>query len=268
MKTFLKWAGNKSQIKELISKHIDARNSSFIEPFVGSCAISLNIEAKNYILNDINPDLINLYKTILSDDSFVEYAKSFFIDENNSSEQYYKFRKLFNETKDVRLKSALFIYLNKHTFNGLCRYNKNGQFNSPYGRYKKPYFSEKEIIDFKTKFKNASFDCQDFRETMLKAKKNDVIYCDPPYVAISKTSNFTSYTKDGFNQKDQQDLMNLAEKLRKKGVTVIISNHDTAESRELYKDANKIESFEVQRYISCIGVNRNRANELLAVYSA
>lgn len=266
MKTFLKWAGNKSQIKELISKHIEP-NCKFIEPFAGSCAISLNIDAKSYLLSDINPDLINLYNTIkVQGKEFIQYARSFFTVENNSKNRYYELRTLFNTTVDIRLKSALFIYLNKHTFNGLCRYNKSGEFNSPFGYYKDPYFPEDEILLFKEKLKKAVFKCQDFRKTMSEAKKGDIIYCDPPYFILSKTSNFTTYFKDGFTEKDQYDLMELAEKLREKGAKIIISNQETEQSRELYKTANLFEKFKVQRCISCKGEKRERANELLVVY--
>lgn len=265
MKTFLKWAGNKSQIKDQILKHVQ-KDCRFIEPFAGSCAISLNIDAKDYLITDINADLINLYNTIMMDKDFVEYAKSFFTEGNNIKDQYYQLRNLFNQTKDTRLKSALFIYLNKHSFNGLCRYNQKGLFNSPFGYYKKPYFPEKEIIIFKNKLSKATFKIQDFRKTFSECKLGDVVYCDPPYVPISATANFTNYSAGGFSSQDQKDLKDLASDLKSKGIKVIISNHDTLFSQDMYKDADIIEAFSVQRYISCVGANRNRVNEILAVY--
>jgi len=267
MKTFLKWAGNKSQIKNIIIKHIEP-DCRFVEPFAGSCAISLNINAKKYLITDINADLINLFITIIDDKDFIEYAKSFFTPENNNSEKYYELRSLFNTATDIRLKSALFIYLNKHTFNGLCRYNAKGGFNSPFGKYKSSYFPEKEILSFRKKMKHAVFKCQDFRITMKECKKGDVVYCDPPYMPVSKTANFTSYAKGNFTFKDQEDLLKEAVRLKNRGVKVIISNHDNEISKKLYGKADFIEEFSVQRYISCIGEKRERANELLAVYYA
>ena len=228
--------------------------------------IYLDVDAKNYIISDINNDLITLYKTVIADDSFIEYAKSFFDVKNNTQEKFYELREIFNLTKDQRLKSALFIYLNRHGFNGLCRYNSKGGFNVPFGKYKAPYFPEKEMLDFRDKLKKAKFLCQDFRKTMASAKKGDVVYCDPPYIPLSKTSNFTSYVQDGFNKQDQIDLMNMAQDLREKGVKIIISNHNNKFSQNLYSGANLIEEFEVQRYISCIGEKRSRAGEVLAVY--
>ena len=122
------------------------------------------------------------------------------------------------------------------------------------------------MLDFRDKLKKAKFLCQDFRKTMASAKKGDVVYCDPPYIPLSKTSNFTSYVQDGFNKQDQIDLMNIAQGLREKGVKIIISNHNNEFSQNLYSGANLIEEFEVQRYISCIGEKRSRAGEVLAVY--
>lgn len=265
MKPFLKWAGNKNTIKDFIIKHID-NNCSFVEPFAGSCAISLNIDAKNYMISDVNSDLINLYQIIINDETFIDYCQSFFVETNNNQEKYYEFRNLFNTTNDIKLKSALFIYLNKHTFNGLCRYNKKGQFNSPFGIYKSPYFPKNELILFKDKLKNASFKCQDFVTTMKESKNGDTIYCDPPYVELTKTASFTTYSKDGFNFKQQEELKDITEYLRKNDRKIIISNHSTEETKELYKNANIIEEFDVQRNISCNGKTRKKVKELLAIY--
>lgn len=265
MKPFLKWAGNKTQIKDIIKKYIQT-DKRFIEPFAGSCAISLSIDAKDYLICDTNQDLINLYTTILKKQDFIEYAESFFIKENNKKEKYYELRETFNNSNNKILKSALFIYLNKHTYNGLCRYNQKGQFNTPFGSYVKPYFPKKEMLFFKKKFSNATFKIQDFRQTMQQAQKGDIVYCDPPYSPISQTTNFTTYTKNGFSIKDQQDLMHWAEKLRTNDIKVIISNHDTQDTRELYKTANIIDEFKVQRYISCTGEKRQKVGELIAVY--
>ncbi len=265
MKPFLKWAGSKNQIKDIIKNYVKTDNL-FIEPFAGSCAISLSVDAGSYLICDTNADLINLYKITIKQKDFIQYAESFFTPENNKKEKYYELRELFNKSNDKILKSALFIYLNKHTYNGLCRYNKKSEFNSPFGSYTKPYFPKQELLFFRQKFINARFKEQDFRETMRQAKSGDVVYCDPPYTPISQTANFTTYTKDGFYEKDQQDLMQMAEKLREKGVKIIISNHSTKDTRELYKTADIIDEFEVRRYISCTGEKRKKVGELIAVY--
>lgn len=262
VKTFLKWAGNKSSIKhEIISKIGNPKR--LIEPFCGSCAIALNVDAKEYLLSDINSDLINTYKMLIQESDFIAFAESFFTPENNTKERFYELRELFNTTSDIKLKSALFIYLNRHAYNGLCRYNKDGKFNVPFGRYKRVYFPEQEMVYFRAKLKNATFLCADFRDVMKMAQDGDIIYCDPPYVPLSETASFTNYASSGFSLKDQQDLAYLALELSKKGIRVIISNHDTTITQNLYSKA-VCESLSVQRYISC--KERKKASEILAVY--
>ena len=263
MKPFLKWAGNKYQIIDKVKDAIGEECSTLIEPFVGSCSVFLNTNFKNYILCDINADLINLYTTLQEEkDNFVYYSKEFFL--KNSSDEYYELRSKFNSSLSTREKSALFIYLNRHCFNGLCRYNKSGGFNVPYGKYKNPYFPEKELLFFieKASNKNVEFKCQSFEETMKIKKKNSIFYIDSPYVPLNQISNFTSYSSDRFGNKEHELLVSLIEKQKNK---VVASNHDTDYSRKLYKSADKIIELEVNRFISANG-NRDKAKELIAIY--
>lgn len=187
--------------------------------------------------------------------------------ENNTPERYYELRQEFNMTGNRRKKAALFVYLNKHCYNGLCRYNSAGQFNTPFGRYRKPYFPEKEMLYFWQKAQNAVFLCCDFRESMAMAEPGDVVYCDPPYVPLSDTANFTSYSSEGFGPEEQRALAREAERLAGLGIPVLLSNHDTEFTRAIYASA-RIISFGVQRYISCDGQNRGKAAEVLALFGA
>lgn len=267
MKPFLKWAGNKYQIIERI-KDVLPDGGRLIEPFVGSGAVFLNTEYRRYLLADNNADLINLYQIIKAEgDDFIDYARKLFTPKNNSEKVFYLFRDKFNSSQNPRLKSALFIYLNKHGFNGLCRYNLKGEFNVPFGRYKKPYFPEIEMVEFHKRAQKAIFMCADFVKTMKSAKAGDVVYCDPPYVPLSATSNFTSYSAGGFGQEQQLMLALLAEELANRGVTVVISNHNTEFVLKAYANA-QISKFDVQRFISCDGANRGKASEVLAVFKA
>ena len=109
------------------------------------------------------------------------------------------------------------------------------------------------------------FTTKDFREIMNNAKTGDVIYCDPPYVPLTKTANFTSYSSNGFTIKDQEDLALIAYNLALKGIPVIISNHETTNILNLY-DKAKIYKFHVRRTISCIGEKRNKVKEIIAVF--
>lgn len=262
---FLKWAGNKYRILDKILKHLP-QGKRLVEPFVGSGAVFLNSQYHRYLLAETNPDLINLYRIIKEDGpEFIEFARRYMDLKNNNPNRYYALRELFNETDDVWTKSALFIYLNRHGYNGLCRYNKSWQFNVPFGTYKKPYYPEEQLRHFHSISQNARFACQDFRHTMQKAKYGDVIYCDPPYAPLSETANFTHYGGTGFDTTDQEDLVAHARDCQARGIPVIISNHDTTYTRELYQDA-KLKGFRVTRTISRDGATRKRVKELIALY--
>lgn len=200
-------------------------------------------------------------------DDFIQYCKTFFTPASNRENKYYEFRDEFNETRDKRRKSALFLYLNKHCYNGLCRYNKKGRFNTPFGLHKKPRLPVDEMRGFVTAAQNTTFLHAGFSDSMRLARKGDVVYCDPPYAPLSKTAYFTDYHSGGFSWDDQLLLARNARKLADKGIQVVISNHKTPEVCELYKNAGaRINSFKVQRHISCDGNNRQKADEILAVF--
>lgn len=267
IKPFLKWAGNKYRIIDRI-KALLPPGERLIEPFAGAAAVFLNTNYKENLITDTNADLINLFNLIKYDGKeFIDYCRSFFSAENNQESQYYKLRDTFNATKDQQLKAALFLYLNRHGYNGLCRYNLKGKFNTPFGQYKKPYFPEHEMKLFAQKAKTATFKVADFRQVMKNAKSGDVCYLDPPYIAISETSNFTSYSAGGFSYKDQLELAGLAKQLAKKGIPVLVSNHATEFTLNAYSSA-KIERFDVRRFISCDGDNRAMVGEVLALFDA
>ncbi|MCL6634063.1 MAG: Dam family site-specific DNA-(adenine-N6)-methyltransferase, partial [Alicyclobacillus herbarius] len=252
MKPFLKWAGGKHRIVERIRARLP-QGKRLIEPFVGSGAVFLNTDFEEYVLADINPDLIQVYATLKQHgQDFISYCKELFTDANNTPERYYELRSEFNETQDPWRKSALFVYLNRHGYNGLCRYNSSGGFNVPFGRYKRPYFPEQEMKFFSQKLQVATLQCADFRQVMEEAVVGDVIYCDPPYVPLSATSNFTDYAADGFTTRDQADLARLATQLGERGIPVLISNHATEFTTAAYAAA-EVEHFPVRRTISCDG---------------
>ena len=264
-KPVLKWAGGKHRLADRIKSTLPNGNR-LIEPFVGSGAIFINTNYAENLLTDTNPDLINVFLHLQKEgQEFIDFCKSLFIVGNNTETQFYKLREEFNNTIDVRQKSAIFVYLNRHCFNGLCRYNSKGGFNVPFGRYSSPAIPEKDMFSFYEKSQNAIFEVADFRVTMEKAVYGDVVYCDPPYVPLSDTSSFTAYSKGGFGINEQNDLAEMAKKLQSKGITVVISNHDTVFTNDVYRTAEIIK-FDVQRFISSDTKNRNAVGELLAVF--
>lgn len=266
-RAFLKWAGGKYTLSDTINKLLPD-GKCLIEPFIGAGSIFLNSDYDEYILNDINADLINLYKIVQQTPvKFIEDASLLFNQTNNTAEAYYHLRKEFNSTTDKYYRSLLFLYMNRHGYNGLCRYNKSGGYNVPFGKYKKPYFPREELEYFSDKSAKATFVCQGYRSIIDNAQDNDVIYCDPPYVPLSATSSFTSYSGNGFGLDEQADLANAAEEIIKKVKTsVLISNHDTIWTRKIYEHADKIKSIQVARTISQKGGGRKKVSELLALY--
>ncbi|MCW8901404.1 MAG: Dam family site-specific DNA-(adenine-N6)-methyltransferase [Gammaproteobacteria bacterium] len=263
----LKWPGGKYKLLDRVYKTLTP-GKRLIEPFAGSCVVSLNAPYQRFLINDKNTDVINFYKCIKNDkNEFIEYAKKYFNEKYNNKDEYYFLRDEFNSTTDIIYKSAILLYISRHGYNGLLRYNLSGQVNVPMGQYKKPYFPEKEMQKFIQLSKKSSFQNKDFELIMRKAEKGDVVYCDPPYVPLSTTANFTTYSSGGFNNHDQERLVRVAEEISAKGVNVLISNHATSYTRKLYSNAQRSE-FLVRRMISCNGKNRNNVREILASYPA
>lgn len=267
MKPFLKWAGNKYGIIDHI-RGLLPKGDRLIEPFIGSGAVFLNTNYASALLADNNSDLISLYKILQKEqESFISYCATFFTEENNTATAYYRLREEFNNTSNKRRKAALFLYLNRHGYNGLCRYNSKGKYNVPMGKYSSPYFPVEEMRSFYKHAKRAQFQTADFRAIMSHAKIGDVVYCDPPYVPLSNTANFSQYSALGFGRHEQDELARLAEKLAMRGIPVIISNHDTSYTVRTYQKA-ALTRLSVRRLISSNGQNRGKAKELLAFFKA
>lgn len=268
MKPFLKWAGAKTKLVGSLKPVLPAGAFRLVEPFVGAGAVFLNSGYGANVLCDSNADLIFVYRILQRDgDSFVTRCQGLFTPKNNSAERFYELRAEFNAGANPERRAALFVYLNRHCYNGLCRYNQKGVFNTPFGRYTKPYFPGCEMKEFARKLQKAEVVAQDFRATFLKVQRGDVVYCDPPYIPLSATANFTGYASGGFSAKDQADLASCCVNAAKAGATVIISNHDSPLARTLYQAASSIIPVQVTRTISCDGENRGKVNELIAVFA-
>lgn len=264
-RAFLRWAGGKYPLLDDIKRHLP-QGECLVEPFVGAGSVFLNTDFSRYILADINSDLISLYNIVKSrTDEYVQASRELFVPETNQSEVYYQFRTEFNASQDPFRRAVLFLYLNRFGYNGLCRYNLRGEFNVPFGRYKKPYFPEAELYHFAEKAQNAEFHCLSYEECMERADINSVVYCDPPYAPLSATANFTAYHTNSFSPKEQAHLAEMAEKLVSKQIPVLISNHDTPDTREWYRAAKHFQ-VKVRRSISSNGGTRKKVNELLALY--
>ncbi len=264
-RSFLKWAGNKYHCLEPILGVLP-EGARLIEPFAGSAVVFMNTNYSSYLLAEDNPDLIRLYQCIQKEGlPFIEYCQHWFQPKHNHADPYYQFRNKFNQLRQSRQRAALFLYLNRHGYNGLCRYNASGYYNVPFGRYQKPYFPYQELLRFHRKSQQAIFIHSDFRKTFALAQPGDVLYCDPPYVPLHQTSNFSAYTGKKFTETEQISLIECTLAAVDRGMTVIISNHDTPWTRHHYADA-EITSFPVRRLINCKSNHRSPVQELLAVF--
>jgi len=268
MRSALKWAGGKKKVVHEIASLLPKRGKKrLVDPFVGGGSVFLNLDYEEYLLVDMNQDLINLFNIIKNQPiEFIAEAQKFFNGNNNQPETYYELRSQFNQSDDPYERSLLFLYLNRHGYNGLCRYNKSGGYNVPFGRYKRPYFPKDELKYFSEKAQKATFLQGDFETTFSQLKANDVVYCDPPYSPINPTSNFTAYAGNSFTDEDQKRLVNCAEIARSKGIPTLISNHYVDFTRKLYNEASKQKFFQVQRSISQKGKERVKVKEVLALY--
>lgn len=272
IKSPIKWAGGKTRVMPQLLKYLP-KAECLIEPFVGSGTVFMNTEYRHYVLCDSNPSLINFF-IVLRDNTeqLIASARSRF-GHGNNKETYYSERKFFNhlvrdaEEGSALISAALFLYLNRHCFNGLYRVNAYGEFNVPFGRYKEPYFPEAEMRLFAEKARDtkALFLCNDFRSSIPYIAKNRPdagIYCDPPYIPSSKTANFTAYGKP-FTLDDHRTLVaTLLNAHCLHRTRAVISNSDTPETREIYSAFN-LHAFSVRRSVSA--KSRDMAGEVIGV---
>lgn len=264
-KSYLKYAGSKARIIDSIVSAIGDVKGTLIEPFVGSGTVALNVDAPHYILNDINFDVISSHIEVCNNpEGLIEELSTLY---DRGRADYYEIRDLFNSrTQSTLWDSAAFIYMNKHGFNGMCRYNSSGRFNIPVGKSKTIHHPGEEILNFGKKLKDAEFLNKSFEKMFDLAEEGDVLYCDPPYVPASATLSDINYTGEGFSFEQQQQLADLALEASKRGVRCVVSNHDIPVTRKLYEHADDIYEVEVFRSIS--SGKRGTVKELIAIYEA
>lgn len=263
---FLKWAGGKRQLLPEIRKYIPEKYTAYYEPFVGGGAVLFDVQPKNAVVNDSNPELINVYEVIRTN---VEALITELKNHKNNEEHFYKIRELdrsndFGKLNNIQ-KAARIIYLNKTCYNGLFRVNSQGQFNVPFGRYKNPEFVNEIILRAVSNYLNSTnitFLNEDFESPLKKVKKGSFVYFDPPYDPVSDTSSFTGYTLDGFDSEEQKRLKETCDSLNKKGCKFLLSNSATNFIIDLYREYT-IEIVKVGRAINSVASKRGKIDEVL-----
>ncbi|ECP8217460.1 Dam family site-specific DNA-(adenine-N6)-methyltransferase [Salmonella enterica] len=263
---FLKWAGGKYSLLPELERLIPA-GKRLIEPFVGGGSVFLNSDKhERFLLADINADLINLYQmlAIVPDSVIAEAMKAF--RHLNDAENYTAIREAFNAWQlNAIERAAAFLYLNRHCFNGLMRYNLDGFFNVGWGKYKAPYFPEKELMAFRKKSSACVFMNAGFERTLRLAGDGDVVYCDPPYEPMPGTAGFTSYASGGFSWDSQVALAESCVAAHQRGAKVFISNSTAPRVIELYeRHGFTLHRVNARRSISSKGSTRETANDIVA----
>lgn len=274
IKSPIKWAGGKTRVMPQLLKHLP-KADCLIEPFVGSGTVFMNTEYRRYVLCDSNRGLINFFRVLTSDtERLIGTARGMFLNGNNE-ERYYDRRELFNTMQwsdtgkpdTALLYAALFLYLNRHSFNGPYRVNQKGEHNVPFGKYAAPYFPADEMRSFAEKANDtkAVFIDGDFRHTIpdvVQLVYDAVIYCDPPYIPASETANFTAYGKPFTLDAHRALVSTLLDAHLQHGARSVISNSDTPETREIYSAFN-LHAFSVRRSVSA--KSRDMAGEVIGV---
>jgi DNA adenine methylase len=248
----LKWAGGKRWLVDSLKPYwVQQSARRLVEPFCGGLAIALGLAPKHALLNDINPHLINFY-------AWIQQGLDVKLKTENDSNLYYEYRNYFNilitQKKDETAEAAqLFYYLNRTGFNGLCRFNRKGLFNVPFGRYKKINYKT-DFREYQPLFRQWRFENSDFADLVIQ--DGDFIYADPPYDV-----EFRQYSSGGFGWGDQE---RLARWLAEQSVPVIVSNQATERILALYHHHGfEVTTRPAPRRISCNG-DRRPAQEMLA----
>lgn len=272
IKPIIKWVGGKRELLPELRKNIpssfDKETNTYYEPFIGGGALLFDVLPHYGVINDSNEELINLYKVVKNDvDSLIKEVSSYPYDKDF----YYSIRELDREEgfpdslSDIK-RAARTLYLNKTCFNGLYRVNKKGQFNTPFGKYSNPTIcKEDDLKDVSSYFNDNDISIMsgDFVQCVKDAQEGDFVYLDPPYVPLSKTSSFTSYTKEGFEDCDQKRIKSIIDDLSNNGVYVLMSNSSSPDVFDLYSSDYNVETVKVARKVNSKAHKRNKIDEFL-----
>ncbi len=261
----VKWAGGKTRLLDELLARAPRRFRRYHEPFLGGAALYFRLSPRHAILSDCNADLINTYRCVAWHVEAVEKRLARHR-AAHSETYYYQVREKWNTpggmSADVD-RAAAFIYLNKTCYNGLWRVNSRGKFNVPVGRYDEPSIFDADALRLASRtLQGAELHARPFAEAAEDARAGDFVYFDPPYVPLSATASFTSYTAGSFGPEDQRELADVARRLVRRGCAVLLSNSDTAFVRELYADF-QIETVDCARAINSKATARGPQRELL-----
>lgn len=268
LKPFTKWTGGKRQLLPVLTDYMPTDYNRYIEPFVGGGALLFEVAPKQAHINDFNVELMNCYQQIkASPEQLVQLLKEH--QEHNSKEYYLDIRSMDRDDRLTQLtqveQAARILYMLRVDFNGLYRVNSKNQFNVPYGNYKNPKIVDEPLIHAISHYLNVNeitMTTGDFETVALTAQSGDFVYFDPPYIPLTETSSFTSYTHEGFSYEDQVRLRNVMRTLNDRGVYVMLSNSSSPLAIELYQEFH-VERLDVMRTNGASASSRRKVQEIL-----
>lgn len=253
---FVKWAGGKKQLLGVLTDRIPNSYGTYYEPFIGGGAFLLDFQPQKAVINDVNEQLLNVYRQLKIDAEAVIEAVERYDAVECDKEYYLSLREMYNQKISAHILdsecAALMIWVNKHCFNGLYRVNSKGLFNVPYNNKTVGASIDAGNLRAISQFlrdTDTQIRVGDFEVACASVKPGDFVYFDSPYVPVSDTANFTDYTKDGFTKEDHIRLANLFRRLDAMGVYLMLSNHNVPLVHELYSGF-KIEAIDVRRSIN------------------
>lgn len=269
---FVKWAGGKRQLLPQIRERMPDIFDKYYEPFVGGGAVMFDILPQNAVINDINIALINAYKIIRNEPKeFIKVVKKLDNDMWEDGKAYfYCLREHYNDKlmkseMDVEM-AALFVFINKHCFNGLYRVNGKGLYNVPYNNSRAASINERTIMSISEYLEKVTILCGDFENACADAKKGDFIFLDSPYAPLNPTS-FESYTKEGFDVESHERLARLFDELTARGCFCMLTNHNTELINELYGNKGyRMDVVQVKRFINSDAKNRKGEEIIICNY--
>lgn len=267
LKPFVKWVGGKRQLLPSLKTLLPKTYDVYVELFVGGGALLFDLCPKKAIVNDINSELINLYKVVRDDvENLIHYATQFTDDREcyNEVRSWDRNEEFYSNLSDVE-KAARILYMNRVCFNGVYRVNSHGYFNVPYGPNKHVRTIDVENLRNVSAYLNdadITFVSKSFEDVKPLISEGSFVYLDPPYDPISKTSAFTTYAKDGFSKNDQIELRKLCDWFNENGIYFMESNSSTEFICEEY-NAYQIHVVKAARFINRNGDGRGPVNEVV-----
>ena len=257
----VKWVGGKRQLMPELLARVPSSFATYHEPFLGGGALFFALRPQRAVLSDINQEIVTTYQAVRDNPQVViDLLQELVL--GHCEVQFYSVRdRRYTDPAEV---AARMIYLNKTCFNGLYRVNASGKFNVPIGKFKTPptICDVANLRACSEALQGAELIQADFRTALLRPNRGDFVYCDPPYIPLSATSSFTSYSAGGFGPEDQRCLASMARELATCGVHVLLSNSSAPAVFELYQGM-KVEKVAARRNVNCKGESRGEISEVL-----